>query len=177
MDQTRHIETLIQPAIGQLGYELVRVQMQGSRRQTLQIMAERSDRRGMTVDDCARISREVSALLDEADPIETDYVLEVSSPGIDRPLIRAADYDRFIGHEAKFELVAPVAGRKRFQGVIAGRDGDRIAVRVESETIEAPLADIKRARLVLTDRLIASVRAIEQEAGEQEADSENADEV
>jgi ribosome maturation factor RimP len=165
MDQTRAIETLIQPAIGQLGYELVRVQMQGSQRPTLQIMAERSDRRGMTVEDCARISREVSALLDAADPIESDYVLEVSSPGIDRPLIRAADYDRFLGHDAKFELAAPVAGRKRFQGVIAARNGEQIAVRVESETIEVPVADIKRARLVLTDRLIASVRAIEQEAG------------
>jgi ribosome maturation factor RimP len=123
----------------------------------------------MTVEDCARISREVSALLDEADPIENDYVLEVSSPGIDRPLIRPADYDRFISHEAKFELTAPVAGRKRFQGVIAARSGDQVTVGIDAETVDIPLAAVKRARLVLTDRLIASVQAIEQEAGEQEA--------
>jgi ribosome maturation factor RimP len=159
MVHTKEIETLILPIVEQLGYELVRVQMQGARRPTLQVMAERQDRRGMTVDDCARISREVSALLDQADPIGSEYLLEVSSPGIDRPLIRAQDYDRFAGHEAKLELAAPVEGRKRFQGVIAGREDDEVLIQVEAETVKLPLAGIKRARLVLTDRLIAATEA------------------
>jgi ribosome maturation factor RimP len=156
---TKEIEALILPTVEQLGYELVRVQMQGTRRPTLQVMAERRDRRGMTVDDCARISRELSALLDQADPIGGEYLLEVSSPGIDRPLTRAQDYDRFVGHEAKLELAAPIEGRKRFQGVIAARENDKVLVQVEAETVALPLADIKRARLVLTDRLIAAAEA------------------
>lgn len=159
MVHVKEIETLIRPVVEQLGYELVRVQMQGTRRPTLQIMAERQDRRAMRVEDCARISRELSALLDQADPIGGEYLLEVSSPGIDRPLTRAEDYDRFVGHEAKLELAAPIDGRKRFQGVIAAREDDRVLVRVEAETVALPLADIRRARLVLTDRLIAATEA------------------
>jgi ribosome maturation factor RimP len=158
MVHAKHIEALIEPVVDQLGYELVRVQLQGTKRPTLQIMAERRDRRGMTVEDCARISRELSQVLDEADPITDDYLLEVSSPGIDRPLVRAQDYRRFSGHEAKLELDAPVDGRKRFQGNIAGVDGDSVVVDTESGPVALPLAAIKRARLVLTDRLIAAAQ-------------------
>jgi ribosome maturation factor RimP len=164
MDKTRPIDELIRPTVEALGYELVRVQLQGSQRVTLQVMAERADRRGMTVDDCARISRAISAVLDEVDPIDTEYVLEVSSPGIDRPLTRPTDYDRFISHAAKFELRSPVAGRKRFEAVIEARSGDRVTVGVEGDTFDIPLDVVKRARLVLTDRLIASMRSEEQDA-------------
>lgn len=167
----REIESLIMPTIDQLGYELVRVQMQGSRRPTLQIMAERRDRRGMTVDDCARISREVSALLDQRDPIDGEYVLEVSSPGIDRPLTRPEDYDRFINHEAKIELAWPVEGRKRFKGLLGARDGDSVTVIEETGPAQVPLGAVKSAKLVLTDELIAAVREEEQQAASEPTDA------
>src|SRR3569623_481455 len=109
---SERIAQLIAPIVDELGYELVRVQIQGgSRHATLQIMAERRDRKAMIVDDCARLSRAISNLLDEADPIDGEYTLEVSSPGIDRPLMKRADYARFQGHEAKVEMAAPIDGR------------------------------------------------------------------
>src|SRR5712675_2493030 len=104
-----------------MGYRLVRVAVLGAGRATLQIMAERRDDASMTVDDCADISRSVSALLDVADPIAGAYTLEVSSPGIDRPLVRPEDYERFTGFEARIELARPVDGRKRFRGRLLGR--------------------------------------------------------
>ena len=112
----------------------------------------------MTVDDCALISRSVSALLDVADPIAGAYTLEISSPGIDRPLVRPEDYDRFSGFEARIELTQPFDGRKRFRGRLLGTaDGE---VRLATETGEArlPLASVARAQLVLTDDLIAASR-------------------
>jgi ribosome maturation factor RimP len=155
MDQTLKIETLIGPAIDLLGYDLVRVQIQGAKHQTLQVMAERRDGRGMKVDDCTRISRALSELLDAADPIQGDYTLEVSSPGIDRPLIRPADYARFVGHDAKIELDPPVAGRKRVQGPIAAVAADHVVIAIDAEPVALPFAAVRRAKLVLTDRLIA----------------------
>jgi ribosome maturation factor RimP len=137
-------------------YRLVRVAFLGARRATLQIMAERIDDAPMTVDDCTEISRSVSALLDVADPIAETYMLEVSSPGIDRPLIRAEDYDRFAGFEAKIELGRPVDGRKRFRGRILGRDDDHIRVVAEAGEVRLPLADIAKAKLVITDDLLAA---------------------
>ncbi len=154
------IETLIGPVIDELGYELVRVQMQGGARQpTLQIMAERRDRAAMLVDDCARLSRAISNILDEADPIDSEYLLEVSSPGIDRPLMKRADYERFIGHEVKLEMAVPVDGRKRFQGVMTAIEGDNLLVAGETGPVALPLAAIKNAKLILTDRLIAAVES------------------
>ena len=110
----------------------------------------------MTVDDCADISRSVSALLDVADPIPVAYMLEVSSPGIDRPLVRPEDYDRFAGFEARFELVRPLDGRKRFRGRLLGRAEDHVRVATDAGEALLPLADIARAKLVLTDDLIAA---------------------
>ena len=154
------IETLIGPVIDALGYELVRVQMQGgARHPTLQIMAERRDRAAMLVDDCARLSRAISNLLDEADPIDSEYLLEVSSPGIDRPLMKRADYERFAGHDAKIELDAPIGGRKRFQGPIGRIEGDDVSIDCEGGAVTLPLAAIKSAKLILTDRLIAAVES------------------
>lgn len=152
---------LIEPALAAMGYELVRIVLQGDRRPTLQIMVERSDEAAMRVEDCEAVSTTVSALLDVHDPIAGAYTLEVSSPGIDRPLTRAKDWTRFAGHLATAELAEPIDGRKRFKGTILGLDGEGAAaaarLRLDDGT-EAllPLAGLRRARLVLTDALIAA---------------------
>ncbi|MCC7048449.1 MAG: ribosome maturation factor RimP [Alphaproteobacteria bacterium] len=149
-----------------MGYELVRVQLSGGRdRPTLQVMAERADGKGMTVEDCTDISRAVSALLDVADPLPCAYLLEASSPGIDRPLIKPGDYERFVGHEARIETRWPIGGRKKFRGRIVGVVGDAVRVAQSEGQVDLPLAEIERAKLVLTDELIAaSLKRGKQEA-------------
>jgi len=158
MDLEERISSLVAPSLDAMGYELVRVALLGRLDQTLQIMAERRDRAPMTVDDCADISRAVSALLDVEDPIAGKYTLEVSSPGIDRPLTRSTDYERFAGFEAKVETIRPVEGRKRFRGKILGLTAEnQVRLVVDTgEELSIPLADIQRAKLVLTDELIAA---------------------
>ena len=158
MPETRQIATLIAPSLEAMGYRLVRVAFTGGRRSTLQIMAERRDEAGMTVEDCADISHTVSALLDVADPIATGYTLEISSPGIDRPLIEPEDFARFAGHEAKVELSQPVDGRKRFRGLLLGADESAVRMALEEGEVALPLAEVVRAKLVLTDALIAAAR-------------------
>jgi ribosome maturation factor RimP len=153
---TTQIEAMISPSLEAMGYRVVRVAVTGGGRPTLQIMAERTDDAGMTVDDCATISHSVSALLDVADPIAGAYMLEVSSPGIDRPLVRRADYERFAGFEAKIDMTRPHDGRKRFRGKLLGVEGDAVRLLVGEETVLLPLADVARAKLVLTDELIAA---------------------
>jgi len=154
---TARIETLIAPSLEAMGYRLVRVAVTGGRRaQVLQVMAERVDERPMSVDDCTEVTHTVSALLDVADPIERAYVLEVSSPGIDRPLIRREDYERFQGYEAKLELAAPIEGRRHFRGKLLGVEADRVRLSLGAEVVELPLARIQRAKLVLTDELLAA---------------------
>ena len=117
-------------------------------------MAERLSDGHMVVEDCARLSRAVSALLDENDPISGEYDLEVSSPGIDRPLMRIEDFDRFKGHEAKLETTAMIDGRKRFKGAIAGVEGDVVSLSTHDGEVRLRFADLHDARLVLTDKLI-----------------------
>jgi ribosome maturation factor RimP len=132
------------------------VMLTNLRRPTLQVMAERLDDTPMTIDDCAEISRSVSALLDVADPIAGAYTLEVSSPGLDRPLVRPEDYDRFAGFEARLELAAPRDGRKRFRGRLIGLDGDDVRLAGEGGgEVRLPFAAIAKAKLVLTDDLLA----------------------
>ncbi|HTW53796.1 MAG TPA: ribosome maturation factor RimP [Stellaceae bacterium] len=150
------IAPIIEPSLEAMGYRLVRITFLGARRATLQIMAERLDGAPMTVDDCTEISRSVSALLDVADPIAGAYMLEVSSPGLDRPLTRPEDYDRFTGFEAKIELAQPLDGRKRFRGRLLGRAGEQIRLRGETGEIALPLGDIAKAKLVITDDLLKS---------------------
>ncbi len=153
---TARIEDLIAPALGDMGYEIVRIVFSG-RPARLQIMAERQDRRGMTVEDCAEISRAVNALLDVEDPIPGHYHLEVSSPGIDRPLTRLTDFERFAGFEARVEMRQPSDGRRRYSGRLRGLAGT--AVRLETaagEQVELPFEEISKAKLVLTDDLIAA---------------------
>ncbi len=153
---TGKIEAIITPSLEAMGYRVVRIAVTGGRRATLQIMAERADDAAMTVDDCADISRTVSALLDVADPIDSAYFLEVSSPGIDRPLVKREDFTRFAGHEARVELNTPVDGRKRFRGRLEGIDGDRVRLVVDGAPVALPFPAITRAKLVLTDELIAA---------------------
>lgn len=151
------IEATIEPAMAAAGYRLVRVAFTGGgRRATLQVMAERVDDRPMTVDDCAELSRTISALLDIADPIGPSYMLEVSSPGLDRPLLRRQDFERFAGFEAKLEVKEPIAGRKRFRGRLKGVTGDDVTLEVDGEIWRLPLESVIRAKLVLTDELLAA---------------------
>src|SRR5215469_10068756 len=149
-----HLEPIIAPAVEAAGYRLVRLRLMGGKRKTLQIMAERADGT-MNVEDCAQLSRALSAFLEREDPLEGEYVLEVSSPGIDRPLTRLMDFARWAGHEARLELHAPDAtGRKRFKGVLLGLEGGDIVIDVEGARLAFPHAAIAEAKLVLTDKLI-----------------------
>jgi ribosome maturation factor RimP len=149
------LQNLIEPSLTGMGYELVRVQMRGTERKTLQIMAERADRRLMTLDDCETISKTLSAVLDVADPISDRYALEVSSPGIDRPLIKLDDFDRFKGFEAKVDLKELVGPRKHFSGRLDGVKDNMILMTLEkSEAVELPYELLHRAKLILTDALI-----------------------
>ena len=152
------VGALIEPTLQAMGFALVRVSLAGGiSRPTLQVMAERIDGAGMSVDDCADISEAVSAILDVEDPIAGAYVLEVSSPGIDRPLVKKDDYERFAGFEARLETTQPVAGRKRFRGKLLGAVSDAVRVKLDTgEEVEVPLAQIAKAKLVLTDELIAA---------------------
>ena len=151
------VKALIDPVAQDLGYEIVRVRVVGGTRQTLQIMAERADG-GMGVGDCAKLSREISAIMDVEDPVSGEYVLEVSSPGIDRPLTRLKDFERFKGHEAKVELVADDDGQRRFKGVLLGTDGEMVKLQTEEGDMAFPFVSIYRAKLVLTDELIAAAQ-------------------
>ena len=156
MDATVRIERIIAPSLEALGYEVVRVHLSNARPPILQVMAERASDGGMNVDDCEVVSRTVSALLDVEDPISGAYMLEVSSPGIDRPLTRAKDYERFAGFEAKVEMHRAVNGQKRFRGKLLGLAGDAVKLETEKGETALPLADIDNAKLVLTDELIAA---------------------
>jgi ribosome maturation factor RimP len=154
------IAALAEPVLMGLGYRLVRVRVSGRDGMTVQIMAERPDG-SFTIEDCEAASRALSPSLDVEDPIPGGYRLELSSPGIDRPLVRRTDFERWSGHQAKVELERPLAGRKRFKGTLAGLDGDFVRLEIEPgsklaapETVMLPLADIDEARLVLTDALI-----------------------
>ena len=158
MVDTNRIAQMIEPSLEAMGYRLVRAVITSGRRATLQVMAERLDDRPMAVDDCAQISHSVSALLDVADPIAGAYMLEISSPGIDRPLVRTEDYDRFSGFEAKIELARPIDGRKRFRGRLLGTSGGNVRLATEIGETELPLDAVARAKLVLTDDLIGAAR-------------------
>ncbi len=153
------VATIVEPVIVDLGYRLVRVKITGTNGCTVQIMAERPDGL-MSVEDCETVSRAVSPALDVDDPIDRAYHLEVSSPGIDRPLVRASDFDRWAGYDAKVEMAVPIDGRKRFRGLVKGSDGEDalLLLPAAQEGVETlmrlPIGDIGEARLVLTDELI-----------------------
>ena len=148
------VERLIAPSLEDMGYAVVRVMLTGQSRPTLQIMAERADDRGMTVDDCADISRVVSALLDVEDPVRGAYTLEISSPGLDRPLVKPRDFARFAGFEAKVEMRRPIDGRRRFRGTLVEATERSVRMGVEGGVVELPFEAIEKAKLVVTDALI-----------------------
>jgi ribosome maturation factor RimP len=148
---------LLAPAVQAQGYRLVRLRLMGGKRKTLQVLAERPDGQ-MDVEDCAKLSRALSEVLEAADPISEEYVLEVSSPGIDRPLTAPEDFARFAGHEARVELVHGLDGRRRFKGLLIGLEGADVIMDVsdekETRRVRFPASDVADAKLLLTDRLI-----------------------
>jgi ribosome maturation factor RimP len=158
--RTARVAALAEPVLADLGYRLVRVRISGAAGCTVQIMAERPDG-GMAIEDCEAASRALSPVFDANDPIEGAYRLEISSPGIDRPLVRRSDFDRYAGHVAHIEMLAPIDGRRRFRGELLGTQDDSVRLRrtdpAAGDNPEAllPIDDMAEARLVLTDALIA----------------------
>ncbi|HWZ39619.1 MAG TPA: ribosome maturation factor RimP [Bradyrhizobium sp.] len=154
------VSAVAAPVLQQMGYRLVRIRISGEAGCTVQIMAERPDG-SMQIEDCEAVSRALSPVLDIADPIDRAYRLEISSPGIDRPLVRRSDFERFGGHLVKIEMAVAHQGRKRFRGILAGVEGDAVRIRRDDAPVgEEPdllltMEDIGDARLVLTDELIA----------------------
>ncbi len=153
------VAAIVEPALAQLNFRLVRVRISGLAGYTVQIMAERPDGT-MTIEECEMISRALSPVLDVADPIDRAYRLEISSPGIDRPLVRRSDFERFAGQTVKVEMAVAIDGRRRFRGLLMGIDGDAARVRRrdaapgENADVLLPIEDMAEARLVLTDELV-----------------------
>jgi ribosome maturation factor RimP len=153
------VAAVVEPVLAGLGYRIVRVRISGLSGCTVQIMAERPDGT-MTIEDCEAASRALSPVLDAADPVDRAYRLEISSPGIDRPLVRRSDFERYAGHLAKIEMDAPIEGRRRFRGVLLGTEGETARLRCDDMPNEAAdvvlrIAEMADARLVLTDALVA----------------------
>jgi len=176
--EDRSLIELLDPVAEAAGYEIVRLRLMGGQTRRLQIMAERPDPEGgvgyMDVADCAKLSRAVSEVLDAADPIAGEYLLEVSTPGIDRPLTRLKDFELFEGHEARLELDRVAEGRKRFRGELAGVEGDTIGINLEGEdeaTAYLPFAWIVEAKLILTDQLLK--RGADERAARLSAETEH----
>jgi ribosome maturation factor RimP len=173
------VATIAEPVIENLGYRLVRVQVSPHAGLTVQIMAERPDG-SMTIGDCETVSRALSPVFDAKDPIEQPHRLEISSPGLDRPLVRRSDFDRHAGHVAKIEMARMIEGRKRFRGTLVGTQGDAVRLRRddakpdEQQEFLLPIEDMAEAKLVLTDALIAEAlkRSKAAERGAQEAADE-----
>jgi ribosome maturation factor RimP len=164
------IATAITPALAAMGYELVRVQIQGKERPTVQVMADRADGSLIGVKDCERISHAVGAVLDVDDPFPGVWNLEVSSAGIDRPLTRTKDWVRFAGQVATVEMVVPQDGRRRFRGRILAADENEVRLKLdEGGDVTLPRGNIRRAKLVLTDELIAATAQPESEDDAEEA--------
>ena len=170
MQKKHPLQEMLEPLIDEMGFDLVRVITIGNVNPTLQIMIERKDRENIVVDDCAAVSRAVSALLDEKDPIAGRYTLEVSSPGLDRPLPALENFVRFAGFEAKIETDVEIEKRKRFIGRIVRVDeNDNIVFAMDGEEYLIPYEAVFKAKLLLTDELLAAAAA---EAGEEETEIE-----
>ena len=175
------VAAIVEPVLEQLSFRLVRVRISGMDGCTVQVMAERPDGT-MTIEDCELVSRALSPVLDVADPIERAYRLEISSPGLDRPLVRRSDFERYAGHVVKAEMTAPVDGRKRFRGILLGAQGDAARIRADDAKSDQPaefllpIADMAEAKLVLTDALVTEAlhraKAEEREAREREREAQ-----
>ncbi len=160
----RRLAEIVTPVIEDMGFELVRLRLMGGNSQTLQIMAERPGG-GIEVEDCAQISNAVSAVLDVEDPIQDQYALEVSSPGIDRPLTRLKDFDTYEGYEVRIETTQMIEGRKRFKGVLAGVEGDEVLINIDIGTVGLKFDWLADAKLVLTDELIKEMLKARKDSG------------
>ncbi len=157
----KRLAEIVRPVVEDMGFELVRLRLMGGKRKTLQIMAERPDGT-MEIEECAGLSRALSAVLDVEDPILEEYDLEVSSPGIDRPLTRLVDFERWEGYEAKLETEELIEGRRRFKGILAGVADGEVLIEIPEGTIGLDFAWLSDAKLVLTDELVAeSLKAAE----------------
>ncbi len=165
----RRLAAIVTPTIEALGFELVRLRLMSGKRTTLQIMAERPEG-GIEVEDCAQISRTVSAVLDVEDPISGEYALEVSSPGIDRPLTRLKDFERYADHDVRLETSELIEGRRRFRGRLAGVEGSEVLIEIPEGTIGLQFDWLSDAKLVLTDALIAESLAARKAQGFDDAD-------
>ena len=152
------IENLISPTIEELGFEIVRIEILGEMNPCLQIMADRLDQTGMNVDDCAQISRAVSAIMDVEDPITNAYTLEVSSPGMDRPLVKLEHFERFKDSEVRIEKRGHADEQRRYRGQLLGVKGEDVKILINGEEIHIPFADILKAKLVVTDELLATAK-------------------
>ncbi|MDC7676833.1 ribosome maturation factor RimP [Asticcacaulis machinosus] len=182
--EDRKLIEIFEPIAEALGLDIVRVRLMGSNTpggaRRLQVMAERKSDGDINVNQCARLSRAISAYMDEADPITGEYILEVSSPGIDRPLTRLKDFETYEGYEARIELDRLAEGRKRFRGILAGIEDDHVAIDLEGEeeTALMPFAWVVDAKLILTDELMkegAEKAAARREAGEEDDDFDDGD--
>ena len=173
-----HLEPILAPVIEAAGFRLVRLRLMGGKTKTLQIMAERPDGT-MNVEDCAVLSHALLDFIEAENPIEGDFEIEVSSPGIDRPLTRLMDFARYAGHEAKIEMAVALDGRKRFRGILTGVTGDAARLRRkdaaagEAADVALPIADMAEARLVLTDALVAESLRRGKERAARHADNDN----
>lgn len=163
--QLKHpLQDLLEPVIDGLGYELVRLLTIGQKNPTLQIMIDRKDGTDINVDDCATVSRAISAVMDEKDPIDDQYSLEVSSPGLDRPLTKVEHFKKFLGYETKIETGTEVSGRKRFKGqTILVDDKNNITIVMEGQEYVIPFEEINKAKIVLTNELLAEYMAAHSE--------------
>jgi ribosome maturation factor RimP len=183
------VAALAEPVLAALGYRLVRVRVSGADGCTVQVMAEKADGT-MLIEDCEAASRALSPVLDAADPVDRAYRLEISSPGIDRPLVRRSDFERYAGHVVKVEMAVPIGGRKRFRGVLVGAQGETARIRAEDgKAAEAgefllPIGDMAEAKLVLTDALVTEAlrrakseerQIIQDQTGEAERDTRRRD--
>jgi ribosome maturation factor RimP len=171
--EDRDLLELLDPVAESVGLDIVRIRlMGGTLRRRLQIMAERPSDHDIAVEECARLSRAVSEVMDAADPIAGEYLLEVSSPGIDRPLTRKIDFELFEGHEARLETDRMIEGRKRFKGILAGVEGDNVAIDLDGEddTALIPFDWLVDAKLVMTDALLKRGAELRAARGEPEDD-------
>lgn len=159
VESIQKVTELIEPTLHDMGFAPVRVLLTGGQRPTLQVMVERLDQQPVTLDHCAEISHAISALLDVEDPLPGAYHLEVTSPGVDRPLVRRADYERFAGFEARLETETPIDGRRRFRGRLLGLAGDDVRLALPEGEKAIPFNAIKKAKLVLTDELLAAAQS------------------
>ncbi len=172
----QRILAIVEPLARSMGYDVVRLRLRGGERKSLQVLAERVDGT-MDINDCAALSRALSVELDVRDPIAGTYALEISSPGIDRPLTRPGHFQAWIGHEVRIELAEPIEGRSRFRGRLIKADAETVHLETDPATTIIAMASIRKARLVLTDALLAAHRTRGQSAETMETQEQNHDHI